>query len=211
MSSSQKAKIALALALILLCLSGSAAGLVIFRLYQAQTQIRHTYEVEVAIGDLESTLTEVGRTRVAYVDSSSPESLNNFENAIGKVGPALSRIQQLTADNPSQLVLCNRLEINASQRIAASQQSVELRQQNQSAPQKEMQFTSEVARRAFDTAAITGQMKQNEHTLLEQRSRRSNLLFNIMLSVLAVSFVLSACMFWLHYHLLNREFNHRRE
>ena len=54
-------------------------------------------------------------------------------------------------------------------------------------------------------------MKQNEHTLLEQRSRRSNLLFNIMLSVLAVSFALSACMFWLHYHLLNREFNHRRE
>ena len=127
MSSSQKAKIALALALILLCLSGIAAGLVIFRLYEAQAQIRHTYEVEVAIGDLESTLTEVGRTRVAYVDSASPESLKNFETAIGKVGPALSRIRQSTTDNPSQLALCDRLEINASQRIAASQQSVELR------------------------------------------------------------------------------------
>jgi hypothetical protein len=52
MSSSQKANFALALALILLCLSGIAAGLVIFRLYEAQLLVRHTYEVEVAIGDV---------------------------------------------------------------------------------------------------------------------------------------------------------------
>jgi signal transduction histidine kinase len=211
MSSSQKAKIALALALVLLCLSGIAAGLVIFRLYDSQALIRHTFEVEVGVGDLESTLTEVGRTRVAYVDSATPESLINFWTAVGKVGPALTRIRQLTIDNPAQLALCDRLESNASQRIAASERSVELRQQNQSAPQKEVEFTSEIARTAFDTAMITGQMKRNEHTLLEQRSRRSSLLFTTMLCVLTVSFVLSACMFWLHYHLLNREFHVRRE
>jgi len=211
MSSSQKAKIALALALILLCLSGFAAGVVIFRVYEAQALIRHTYEVEVAIGDLESTLTEVGRTRVAYVDSATPQSLNDFWSAVGAVEPALARVRQLTSDNPAQLALCDRLESNASERIAGSRRSVELRQQNQSDPQKEVQFTSEIARTAFDTATITGRMKQREHTLLEQRSRRSNLLFTTMLSVLTVSFLLSACMFWLHYYLLNREFRERKE
>src|SRR5579872_4929992 len=78
MSSSQKANFALALALFLLCLSGVAAGLVIYRLYGAQQLVRHTYEVQVAIGDLESSLTAVGRTRVAYINSPSPESLQAF-------------------------------------------------------------------------------------------------------------------------------------
>ena len=211
MSSSQKAKIALALALALLCLSGIAAGLVIYRLYEAQALIRHTYEVEVAVGDLESTLTAVGRTRVAYFDSATPESLSNFWSAVGNVGPALAKIRQLTIDNPSQLTLSDRLESNAAERIAGSRQSVELRKQNQSDPQKEVRFTSEIARAAFDTAMISGQMKQNEHTLLEQRSRRSNRLFTTMLSVLTVSFVLSGCMFLLHYYLLNREVRERRE
>jgi len=211
MSSSQMAKIALALVLVLLLLSGIAAGVVIFRLYEAQALIRHTYEVEVAVGDLESTLTGVGRTRVAFIDSATPESLNEFWSAVAQVGPALARIRQLTSDNPQQLELSDRLDSNAAERIAGSRRSVEIRQQNQSDPQKEVQFTSEIARSAFETAKIAGQMKQNEHTLLEQRSRRSNLLFTTVLSVLTVSFLLSACMFCLHYYLLNREFRERKE
>jgi signal transduction histidine kinase len=36
-------------------------------------------------------------------------------------------------------------------------------------------------------------------------------LYNAILSVLAASFLLSACMFWLHYSLLNRAFREREE
>ncbi len=211
MSSNQKAKIAFALALILLCLSGLVAGLVISRLYQAQTLIRHTYEVEVAIGDLESSLTGVGRTRVAYVNSGTPESLSSFGDAVNKVGPALAKVRALTSDNASQQALCDRLSSNAAERIGASKHSVDLKQQNQSAPQEESQITFEVARTAFDTAIITEEMKQNEQTLLEQRSRQSNLLFTTFLSVLTISFILSACMFWIHYYLLEREVRERTE
>ena len=63
---------ALALALLLLCLSGIAAGFVIDRLYKAEAQVHHTYDVEVAIGDVESSMTAVGRSRVAYIDSADP-------------------------------------------------------------------------------------------------------------------------------------------
>ena len=52
MSSGKKAKIALALALLLLSVSGLAAGVAIARLYRAETQVRHTYDVEVAIGEI---------------------------------------------------------------------------------------------------------------------------------------------------------------
>src|SRR5579871_1555587 len=129
MSSSQKANFALALALILLCLSGIAAGLVIFRLYEAQLLVRHTYEVEVAIGDVESALTAVGRSRVAYVNSPTPQLLQDFTDAIDKVAPALAKVRRLTSDNSEQLELCDRLEANANDRLAPSRKLVDLKQQ----------------------------------------------------------------------------------
>jgi signal transduction histidine kinase len=117
----------------------------------------------------------------------------------------------LTSGDPAQQALCDRLESILSLRVAPSQQSVELKQQYQSTPPKELQVNFEVAKTAFDLAMITRQMKQNEHMLLERGSRLSNLLFTAILGVLAVSFTLSACMFWLHYYLLNREFHEHRE
>ena len=211
MPSSKKANFAFALALALLGLSAVAAGLVIHRLSQAQQLVRHTYEVEVAIGDLESSLTAVGRTRVVYVNSPSPESLARFSDAVNAVAPGLARIRQLINDNPTQLALLGRLEANATQRLGPSQALVQLKQQNQYTPQQELQLNSTVARSAFDTAQITGEMKQNEGALLELRSQRSKFLFTTILTILAISFALSACMFWLHFYLLNREFHERNE
>ena len=99
----------------------------------------------------------------------------------------------------------------SNDRIVPSRESVELTSRNQSTPEKVMQITRQVARAAFDTSAITRVMKQNEDELLERRTRLSNVLFVTFLSILTVSFVLSALMFWLHYYLLNREVRERRE
>ena len=209
MLSSQKAKIALALALLLLCLSGIAAGYAIARLYRVETLVRYTYDVEVAIGDLESSLTEVGRYRVAYVNSATPELLNIFQDTVKNVSATLARVRQLTNDNPPQKALCDRLESIANHRVAISQESVKLKQQNQS-DERQSHFTSESAKLAFDTAAITREMRRNEDKLLEQRSDLSDRLFTTVPAILSISLLLSACMFWLHYRWLIRELRDRR-
>ena len=154
-------------------------------------------------------MTDVGRTRVAYVNSSTPESLKSFFTAVGNVGSALAGIRQLTSDNPAQQALCDRLEKNANQRVAASRRSVELKQQNRSDPEKQSMITLEVAKTAFDTATITQQMRRIEDALLEQRSHLSQLLFTTLPGILSISFLLSAGMFWLHYRMLNRELRER--
>jgi CHASE3 domain sensor protein len=203
MSRSQRAKIALALALLLICLSGTAAAFVIGRLDSAEAQVHHTYDVEVAIGDWESSLTTVGRTRVAYADSPSPQALQTFEAAIQSVGTALAKVRRLTADNPMQQALCDRMQAISDQRIGISRESVQLIQQNQSTPEKQLQVNSAVAKTAYDTAAIAQEMRRNEDALLQQRSHLSNILFDTTLAILAISFVLSALMFRVHYSLLS--------
>lgn len=211
MSSKQKSKIAFVLALLLLGVGGAVAGFVIYRLYEAQFMVRHTYEVQVAIADLESSLAEVGRNRVNYIQNADPDSLKAFTDAVNRIDPALAHIRELTRDNPTQQSLCDELSSNAKERIAPSQQLVQLKQQNRFSPEKELQLNSQVARAAFDTASITQQMKNNEDVLLANRSHVSNKLYAAILSVLAVSFVLSAIMFWLHYYLLHCEFRERTE
>ena len=211
MSSKQKSKIAFAMALLLLGVGGAVAGFVIYRLYEAQAMVRHTYEVEVAIGDVESSLAEVGRNRVSFSEDASPANLTAFNDAVSRVAPALDRVRKLASDNPAQLALCDRLDSNSKERLAPSQQLVQLKQQNLFTPEKELELNSQVARAAFDTASITQQMKQNEHLLLANRSHLSNKLYAAILSVLGVSFLLSAVMFWLHYYLLHLEFRERTE
>ena len=209
MSRSQRAKIALALALLLLCLSGIGAGFVIDRLTAAEAQVHHTYDVEVAIGDAEASLTTVGSTRAAYVNSPSPELLQRFEDAVQEVGVALARLRQLVA-SPAQQALADRLKEVANRRIGIARESVELVQQDRSTPDRQPQFNFEAAQTAFDTGAIAQEMRRNEDDLLKRRNQLSRSLFDTTLGILATSLFLAAVMFWVYYRLLNRELMERR-
>ncbi len=197
-------------ALVLLCLSGIAATITFVSLYKSEAWVSHTYIVEVSLGDLESTLSDVGRSRVAYISSGTAEALENFKASTLGVAPALARIRQLTSDNPAEQELCDRLELNAKQRVARSVESVELRERGQTDPAQQLQITSEVARASFETGALSQQMRQNEDHLLEQRNLQSRFLFKAILFILVISFASSAFMFWIHHRLLNRELGERR-
>lgn len=210
MSPDKKAKLTLSLALALLCISGIAAGITIARLYVSEKWIRHTYDVEVSVKDLESALADVGRRRVAYNDSGNAAALVEFGAATNRVSTAIQKIRQLVSDNPPELALLDRLQSNAKERVAISVESVEAKQRHQDEPAKDVEFTSRVARSSFETSEITGQMVENEDALLDQRVHTSSLLFAIALGILIASSILSAVMFWIHYRLLNGELRERR-
>ena len=207
---SARARLTLSIALALLCFSGIAAAFTIDRLYVNETWVRHTYDVEVAIAEVESALSNVGRRRAAYIDSTTPDSLQAFNAAVTAVPATLAKLQQLITDNPSEQALAQRLESSASSRVAPSVASVQLAQQGRRDTAMQLQLTSNVAKAALETAAITEEMGDNEDRLLAQRSRLSTLLFAVTLSILVVSFAPSAFVFWLHNRLLNRELRNRR-
>jgi signal transduction histidine kinase len=198
------------LALALLCFSGIAATVTIIRLHNTQELVSHTYRVEVSLGDLESALGEVGRNRVAYITSGTDDALSNFTAATKRVAPALNRVRQFTSDNPAQQALCDRLDANANQRMAPSFASVQLKQEGRDDPAEQLEINSEVSKAAFETAALSQQMRQNEDRFLEGRAHLSRFLFAATLWILVALFALSALLFWIHFRLLNRELAVRR-
>jgi len=210
MSANRKAKLTLFLALALLCLSGIAAGITIARLYVNEKWVRHAYDVEVSVKDVESALADVGRHRIAYRDSGSAADLSEFNASVSRVPVALLDVKQLVGDDLSELSLLEKLEANANERVAISAKSVELKQANLNDPMKDVALTSEAARVSFDTAEISDQMRRNEDAQLSKRVRISSVLFAVALAILIVSSAASSAMFWIHYRLLIQELRDRR-
>ena len=188
MSSNEKARVALIIALVLLGLSGIGASVAIVQLYLTEGWVRHTYTVELALGDLDSVLAGVGRARISYVQLPGPESFRDFKEATEEVPVALARIRSLTNDNRTEQALCDQLQQNADRRVAPSVQSVQLAQQNQSDSSKQMQLTVEVGQEAIETAGLVQKMRSNEDKLLAQRSHLTKLLFAVTIGILIVSF-----------------------
>jgi signal transduction histidine kinase len=208
-SSNDKARLTLFIALLLLALSGIGASVAVIRLYLTEGWVQHTYTVEVALGDLESSLGGVGTSRISYLKSPSALALQSFRDSVEKVPEALARIRSLTNDNQSQSVLFNRLQETANRRVAASVESVESARQDRNDSSEEMQMTVQVAGAAMETAAIEQEMRSNEDELLEQRSHLSKLLFAATVVLLFGSFTISAVMFWIHNRMLQRELHER--
>jgi signal transduction histidine kinase len=205
MSSQRRARLTLFVALLLLALSGIGASVAISQLYLTEVWVRHTYSVEVALGDVESALTAVGNARVAYINSGTPAALQTFQDAMGRVPLKMARIRFLTADNPTAVPLCDQLQQDVQRRLDPSIASVELARSNQKDSVRQMQLTMQVAEAAIATAAVEQQMRDNEDKLLMERNYITQFLFGLTIGILAVSFTVAAVMFLIHNRMLQKE------
>src|SRR5271170_879064 len=98
----KKVKLAFASAVIFLLIAAAAASVSITRLTTNLKWIAHTYDVQVALGDISSTMTVAGRARSLF-DSTGDESLvPKFENAAASIPQKLAHLGVLIADNSEQ-------------------------------------------------------------------------------------------------------------
>src|SRR6202035_728593 len=92
----KKAQVAFAMAVMLLCLSGLAAYLSIARLTSSEKWLVHTYEVQAALGNVESAALDAERDRGGYVITEGAEALQDFEATLPKIYQALQHLRELT-------------------------------------------------------------------------------------------------------------------
>src|SRR4029077_3483802 len=127
MSSRKNAKVAFVSAVVLILLCGVAAIVAISRYSNSAQWVNRTYEVTVAAGRVESTLSEAARARLSYITSGDPSFLQQYESAKKEVSEDLLHVRELTLDNPLQQDKFNRLGKLANQRIALLQTSLDAR------------------------------------------------------------------------------------
>jgi signal transduction histidine kinase len=196
-------------ALVLLLLSGMFSGWAIYRLYQGDQWLHHTYDVELTLGSIESDLASAGRSRTKFFESADPQYLETIAQARTQTFADLARVRALVADNRDQLARSYRLESAVNGRLAAVEKGVELAKTRPTDRVAQDDLTALLTEWAIQTSAISDEMNRAEDILLEQRSRITGRRFDLIAAALAFMFLLAVFLIWEHYRRLAGELKRR--
>ena len=209
MSPRRKAAIAFATALSLLTIGAVATAVTIWNLTESLRWLAHSYQVEVALGDIDSTLTRAARARAIYIDKGDEDYYRQFGRMLNAISPEMTRIEPLVSDNALQKDLLDRLKAITVKRAGLLQDSVALRHSGTIDPDRQASLGRDSIALGMDQSEIVHQMEMNEQSLIGQRRRVSDRLFVWFLVLLAATILASAFLFWWHYVLLRRELTNR--
>jgi signal transduction histidine kinase len=196
-------------ALVLLLISGIVTGWTIYRLYQSEQWVHHTFEVELTLGSIESDLSAAGRSRTMFFNSGDPKFLQDFANARASAMGHLVQLRAMISDNPDQVERCSRLEAAVNGRMGAVEKAIELAKADRSDKLAQEDLTANVADWAQQTSSISDEMNRAEEILLQRRTKISDRLFILILSALLFTFLLAIVLMWEHYRRLGRELEQR--
>jgi len=197
-------------ALFLLSLGGVVTYLTIVRLLDAEHWVAHTREVQSALSNIGTVCARAGRSRVEYVRSGDATRLDEYHSAVSDTQQAVALVRQLTADNNLQQNDCARLESWATRRISLMDQSINLKQHDETSLEKEAGITQGVVGAAAEMDSVVQQMQAHEDQLLAEREARSQALFRQAVLLCSAAFLFAVLLLGLHYYLLNHELKARQ-
>jgi signal transduction histidine kinase len=194
-----------AVAVILLVFSALAGSIMMVRLVHSADRVARSYDVQVALAEIDATVSAAGRARLAYVDSGEPEYLHSYETSAARVPEELRLLRQLTRDNPAQQILCGELEEHVNRWLFGLKTSVEARKSPTHDGNPQISFNRQIAEAGNDAVDVIGRMQDAEASLLGERRHIYDSVFTIIVTILAAAFALSVALLWLHFRLLRRE------
>jgi signal transduction histidine kinase len=209
LSPRKKAAIAFVSALVLLTIGAIATAISIWNLLNSVEWLAHSYDVEVALANVDSDLTEAARNRAVYVNTGDPSVADQFDATIQRVPAEIDHVIALVSDNAVQRPESLKLKDLGLKRIAILQQSVTMRRNGSKDAQLQATFQRESLSAGIDQSELVHSMQREEQALIMQRRKVSRQLFKFFLGLLAATFVVSILLFWLHYRLLRAELEQR--
>jgi signal transduction histidine kinase len=192
-------------AVILLLGSGAFSAWAIYRLYQGEEWVRHTYEVELALQAIDSDLGDAGRARTLYAATADPKYLQEFADGKNQTTTDIVEVRSLLGDNKDQLARSFRLEAAAKGRLALVEKGIELAKGHPGDKLGQADISAQLAEWAVQTNGIINEMDHAEDILLQQRNRITGRNFVVIACALAFTFLLALVLIWEHYRRLAAE------
>ena len=197
-----RARIGLAIGLALLLFSAVAAGVTIVQLHRTATRVAHSISIEVALADLESSLSAVGRARAGYVASGDDAAYADYQSIAAQIPLKLDRIQSLEKGIPAHGDFQAQLEL-AEKRLAINTQAVEARRAGQ--PVSLADVTAQVVTVSNELGVLLHDMESHEEEFTRKRQSMSDRLFLAVQTILAAAFILALGLLYWNYRLLRAE------
>jgi signal transduction histidine kinase len=209
MPSRKKVKLAFASAVAFLLIAAAAAAISISRLTSNLKWIAHTYDVQLALGDISTAMTVAGRTRSGFESTGNENLLNKFDSVGRSIPQELAHLEELISDNPQQRSAVVRLRDLELRRLAILRQAVEARMLGPRDDASQHETSSQMVALGTEAEAVTQEMLENEERLLVSRRAASNLLYVTVMWILVLAFAVSLALFYIYYRLLEAELSER--
>ena len=197
-------------AIFLLIVCGIASVWTLYRIYSGETWVRHTYAVQVLVGEIESDLARMGRDRQTYLQTTDKQYLQDVEETRKELFVRISQLKVLVQDNAGQESAGERLEQAAYGRCRTLDESLQLVESGKSTHEAQDNYSAQLVNWSRQTSAIAEGMRDEESRLLDRRLLLTNSLFIWIVAIFAVTFILSLYMLWEHYRGLTRELAQRK-
>jgi signal transduction histidine kinase len=199
-----------AAAIFLLIVCGAASVWTLSRMFIAERWVHHTYDVQILVAEIESSLSNAGRARQVYLQNGDIKELQTVEEARTEVFRQLSQLKEMVRDNLDQHRSSEELEVVAKGRFHTLDESLQEVKSGKSTVEDQDIYTAELLRWSQRSSAITTDIKDVESRLLDRRMALTDSLFIWIIVISAGTFVLSLYMLWEHYRGLNRELAKRK-
>ena len=210
-SSRKKAQLAFLSALILLFGCGVAASITISRFLRAAKWAEHSYEVQVSLGDLQTSLSNAARTRTVYLNSGDETTLATYPALKRRVHNDLTQLRDLVRDNSSQASLAVQLDDIVLRRLELLDASIEMRRTGPLDDATQLRLSRENVAAVADFMEVNQRMMDEEEKLLGHRRQLFGSLFFWVLLILGVGFVIAVVLLWIHFRLLSSELAEREK
>jgi signal transduction histidine kinase len=205
----KKARLAFLSALILLLVCGLAASITIARFSRSAKWAAHSYDVQVALGDLQSDISAAARTRTSFANTGDETRLAPYDSQKTEVHNDLTHIRDLTKDNPLQQALGVQLQDNVLRRLELLDATIELRKSGALDDRTQLRLSQQNVAAAYDFNDIMQKMMDEEQKLLGKRKELSSALFVVAVCILLAMFALAILLLWIHFRLLSSELAER--
>ena len=197
-------------AIFLLLVCGSTLAWMLYRIYNGEEWVRHTYNVQLLVAEIGSDLNRTGRVRQSYLDTGQKRYLDDVEATRSDIFDKIDQLKLLVHDNVDEERAAENLEEAAHARFLTFDESLQLFQSGRSSPEAQERYTQELVRWSQHTSSVIRSMQETESNLLNLRLLLTKSLFYWIIAVLAFSYLLSIYMLWEHYRGLTAELNQRK-
>jgi signal transduction histidine kinase len=197
-------------AIFLLIVCGIASVWTLYRIYSGETWVRHTYAVQVLVGEIESDLARMGRARQTYLQTADKQYLQDIQETRKELFEETSQLKILVQDNPDQESAGEKLEKAAYGRCRTLDESLQLVESGKSTHEAQDDYSVQLVNWSRQTSEIAEGMRDEESRLLDRRLLLTNSLFIWIVAIFAITFLLSLYMLWEHYRGLTRELAQRK-
>ena len=200
-----------ALAVFVLIAIAVASDTVTASLENAQYWVVHTHEVETETAQVRGDVVAAGDARHIYIITGDAEPLAEYERAKDAIPGELARLEQMTADNPTEQANVKELRDVVGRRLGLLQQSIELREKSGADSEQQKQWTRDGQALQNQALGIFDRMKVEEDRLMALRQTVSSRTYRTVRFVLLGSFGVVVLLLTLNFYDLSRELKERRQ